>query len=117
MPALRLDCAMSLRSTVIIFAALLAALAAPAQAGLTDVVMVVAKPSRFTTHETAKKTWLEGAGYTVTLLDDGASQATYDSTVSGKNVAYICVSASASSVGTKLKSKTLGIVNEHPDLA
>lgn len=90
---------------------------AVAWAGVTDLLFVVANPASLTAGESARKTQFESWGYTVTLIDDGASQATYNAAVAGKNVAYIPVSVAAASVGTKLKSTTIGVVNEHAELA
>ena len=90
---------------------------AVARAGVTDLLFVVANPASLTIWESGRKTQFENWGYTVSLIDDGASQAAYNAAVAGKNVAYIPITAAAASVGTKLKNTTIGVVNEHPDLA
>jgi hypothetical protein len=50
------------------------------------------------------------------LIDDGATQTQYDTAAAAAKVAYISSQAVSTQVGTKLKAKTIGIVNEDPGL-
>ena len=96
---------------------LAAVLPDPAFGGLTDMLMVVGNPAALTAQETSRQTGFQNAGYTVTLIDDGASQASYNAALVGKNVAYVPITVNAAAVGTKLKNTTIGVVNEAPALA
>ena len=110
---------MIIRRSIVLFAAGFATLVGHnvAMAGVKDLLFVVANPASLTAQETLRKTAFEAYGYTVTLIDDDSTQTAYTSATSGKSVAYIPSTVTAASVITKLKSTTIGVVNEHPDLA
>ncbi|MCP4047766.1 MAG: hypothetical protein GY732_17470, partial [Gammaproteobacteria bacterium] len=69
-----------------------------------------------TTQETARKTLMESWGFAVTLIDDDDTQANFDSAAADNSAAFISQEALATSVGTKLTSKTIGVVNENKDM-
>ena len=77
---------------------------------------VVADATSLTSSETARQSLLESWCYTVSLIDDGASQADYDAAAASVDVIYVSSEASATQVGDKLTSQTTGIVSEDPDL-
>jgi hypothetical protein len=77
---------------------------------------VVQDAGSLTTQETARKTLMEGWGFTVTLIDDDDTQANFDSAAAANSVAYVSQEALATSVGAKLTDNTIGVVNENKDM-
>lgn len=63
-----------------------------------------------------KRDLFESWGYTVTLLDDRASQSAYDAALVGQDVVYVSEEVSSGNVNSKLRSTTLGVVNDEPFL-
>ena len=82
----------------------------------TPLLFVVSNPTAPTSQEAARKNILESWCYAVALIDDAATQTEYDSAVNAAKVVYVSSEAVASQIGTKLKAKTIGIVNEDPQL-
>jgi hypothetical protein len=80
------------------------------------VLLVVSDSANPSTQETARQALLESWCYTVTRIDDGATQAEYDAAVAAADVVYVSAEVDAGQVGTKLKAKTIGVVNEDPGL-
>ncbi|MEM6799272.1 MAG: LamG domain-containing protein, partial [Planctomycetota bacterium] len=76
-----------------------------------DVLLVTAN-STLTTQETQRKTRFEAWGHTVTTIEDGDSQANFDSAMASVDVVYVSEEVSASSVGYKLRLATVGVVSE-----
>jgi hypothetical protein len=82
-----------------------------------NVLLVATSTASPTANETARKTLIQSFGCYVTLIDDDASQATFDSALLNNDVAYVSVDAVAASVGTKLANTAVGVVNENANLA
>ncbi|MCP4276038.1 MAG: hypothetical protein GY779_06775, partial [Gammaproteobacteria bacterium] len=82
----------------------------------TSLLFVVKDAGSLTTQETARKTLMESWGFAVTLIDDDDTQANFDSAAAANSAAYISQEALATSVGAKLTSKTIGVVNENKDM-
>ena len=80
--------------------------------GSGNVLFVVANPASLLAVEAYKQSLMESWGYTVNLLDDDATQATYDSAVAANDVVYISASVGSGAVGTKLTNAPIGVVNE-----
>ena len=76
------------------------------------ILMAVGDDSTVDPADAAKKALFESWGYTVTLIDDSASQATYDSEVVNNDVAYISETVNGLFLWTKLKSAPIGVVSE-----
>ena len=55
---------------------------------------------------------MESWGYAVTLIDDGDSQASFDSALAVNDVAFVTEGSNPGSIGSKLTDTTVGIVNE-----
>ncbi len=87
------------------------------RAAVTDLLFVVANPVSLTGAESARKTQFEAWGYTVTLINDGDTQTAFNTATAANNVAYVSPAVSAAALGTKLKSTSIGVVNERSDLA
>jgi hypothetical protein len=87
-------------------------LAQPAMGGTGTILFVVVNSGSLTAQETAKKTLMTGWGYTVTPISASASQATFDSSVLTSSMAYIGSEVTAATLGTKLVSTTIPVVNE-----
>jgi len=83
----------------------------------TRLLFVVGNSASLTTKETATKNMFAAFGYTVSLISASAAQATFDTLAAANDVAYISEEITAIDLNTKLKSKSLGIVNGQPDLA
>ncbi len=81
-----------------------------------SVLLVVTDPASLTAQETARKTLIEGWGYTVNLIDDDDTQANFDTAMAAADVAYVSLEVSVTSLGTKLVDATIGVVSEHGDL-
>lgn len=88
---------------------------AGAAAGTTgNALMVVADPANPSSQETTRQALLDSFGYAVTLIDDDASQAVFDTEVAANDFAYVPSLASALAVGSKLVNAPIGVVNEEP---
>ena len=77
-----------------------------------NVAFVVRNDSNLTFEETAKQSLFEDWGYTVMLLDDGATQSEFDAAIIVSEVAFISSEASYGSVGKKLRTHAIGVVYE-----
>jgi hypothetical protein len=75
-------------------------------------LLVVADASSLTTGETARKTMLEGWGWTVSLISDHATQGEFDTAAATVNVAYISATIDGTILSTKLRDTTIGVVIE-----
>ena len=80
--------------------------------GSGNVLLVVADPASLLSVEAYKKNLIESWGYTVTLIDDNAAQATFDTEMAANDVVYVSASVSSGAIGGKLTIATIGIVNE-----
>ena len=85
-----------------------------------NLLLVVVNPSSLTTQESAKKALIESWGYTITLIDDDATQATFDTAFTAAQVVYVSAETTNATLGTKLRNAPIGVVNERgplmPDL-
>ena len=79
-------------------------------------LLVVIDPASLTSQEAAKKSLFESWGYTVSLTDVLDPQASFDAAVAVNDVAYITEDINATDLNTKLKSTTIGVVNEEVNL-
>ncbi|MEO0475743.1 MAG: LamG domain-containing protein [Planctomycetota bacterium] len=75
-------------------------------------MFVVSSDSSPASQDQAKRTLFESWGYVVTYVDDSDSQTVYDAAVAVNDVVYVSESVSSSSVNTKLRGTTLGVVND-----
>jgi hypothetical protein len=75
-------------------------------------LLVVADAAGLTTGETARKTMLEGWGWTVSLISDHATQGEFDTAAATVNVAYISATIDGTILSTKLRDTTIGVVIE-----
>ena len=76
------------------------------------VLLVVGNAATLAPGDVYRKALLEYWGYTVSLLDDNASQASFDSNVALNNAAYISATVDPLTLTTKLSNTTIGVVNE-----
>jgi len=85
----------------------------PAASGTAGtVLLVVSDSSALTSQETAKRSLIQGWGYTVNVIFDTASQAAFDAAVLTSSIAYITETVVSSSVSTKLSNAPIGIVTK-----
>ncbi len=79
-------------------------------------VLLIIDGSTLTSEESARKTQFETWGFTVSTLEDSSAQASYDAAFALNDVVYITEEVAASSVTTKARLTTLGVVNEEIQL-
>jgi hypothetical protein len=77
---------------------------------------VVTDASILTSQESQRKALMEGWGCTVTLIDDGDTQANFDLKAAANDVAYVSQEAVATTLGSKLNNTPIGVVNENKDM-
>jgi PKD repeat protein len=75
-------------------------------------LLVVADASSLTSGETARKTMLEGWGWTVSVISDHATQGEFDAETATVDVAYIPATIDGTILGAKLRETTIGVVIE-----
>jgi hypothetical protein len=80
-------------------------------------LFVVTNSASLTAQETARRTMFQDIGYTVTNISATASQGTFDTNAAANDLAYISEEITSTDLNTKLKGKSLGILNEEPALA
>jgi len=91
------------------------AVAAPVARGTPGdpvVLMVVADDSSLGAVDVARDRLLDRWGYTVTLISSSASQAVFDSAAAAADVVYIPAHVTTAGTGSKLRTATIGVVNE-----
>ena len=70
-----------------------------------------------TTEELAHQDLVESWGYTVEIIDDGASQGEFDTAVANNDVVFTTNDITASNVNTKLIDATIGVVTSEDNLS
>ncbi len=85
----------------------------PPAAGL---LLVVTNPSSPTAQEQAKQALIESWGYTVNLIDDGASATDFNAAFDANNLVYVSGEVSETAIGNKLTDAAIAIVNEQSAL-
>src|SRR5688572_26647067 len=90
--------------------------AAAADGYALTVVLLTQNNGSLTAEETARRTYLQSIGHTVNTLWDGSSQSVYDTALTTADVVYVSEESSAADIGYKLRSATVGIVSEDPEL-
>ena len=80
-------------------------------------LFVVGNSASLTPQETLRRTMFQAFGYTVSVISASAAQTTFNTAAAANDVAYISEEITATDLNTKLKGKSLGIVNENPALA
>ena len=91
---------------------LMAAPVIPPDEGGNKLLFVVADPTSLNTKESGRQALMEGWGYTVTLIDDGDSQANLDTAAAENDVIYVSGTISGGSLADKLTGSTTAIVIE-----
>lgn len=79
-------------------------------------LMVVGNSGALTADEQAFQSLVEVWGFTVTVIDDGAVQASFDAAFDVNDLVFITGDAAAANVGTKILNTALGVVIAEPDL-
>jgi Tfp pilus assembly protein PilX len=85
--------------------------------GGATVLLVVVNASSLDAQESAKRTLMQGWGYTVTLISESATQAQFDAAVRTSSVAYISETVLSGNIGTKLTNAPIGVIIEEPALS
>ncbi|MBY0456569.1 MAG: hypothetical protein K2V38_04475, partial [Gemmataceae bacterium] len=88
-----------------------------ASAVAATVLLVVVNSASLDAQESAKRTLLQGWGYTVVPISESASQTQFDTAVRGASVAYISETVLPTNVGTKLTVAPIGVVTEESSLS
>jgi hypothetical protein len=81
-----------------------------------SLLFVVSDASSLSTQENARKALMQGWGWTVSLIDDGDTEANFDSAAAANDMAYISQEAVATTLGSKLNNTLIGVVNENKDM-
>jgi hypothetical protein len=76
------------------------------------VLLVVGDAVTLSSKDAGYKALMESWGHTVTLIDDGDSQANFDAAAAANDVIYVSGSSSGPSLLDKLTNTTTGLVNE-----
>jgi len=84
-------------------------------AGSGKVLMVVGNDASLAAADAKKKDLFEAWGYTVSLIDDNASQTGFEAALSSNDVAYVSYSADDSNLAGKLATTPRAVINEQPD--
>lgn len=84
--------------------------------GGNDVLFVVVNPSSLTSQESLRSAYLTSEGFDVTLIDESASQSSYDAAVAINDVVYVSEEVLSGNLNTKASNLTIGLVNEEPGL-
>jgi hypothetical protein len=90
--------------------------ASPASAAVGTIMFVVVNSASLDAQETAKKTLMEGWGYTVVPISATASAGTFNTAALTSSCAYISETVTSTDLNTKLKNTTMGVVSEEPAL-
>ena len=77
-----------------------------------NVLLIVGNDTTLASKDVGYKALMESWGHTVAVLDDGASQADYDTAMAAADVIYASGSAVGSSMLDKATNTTKGLVNE-----
>jgi len=80
--------------------------------GGNDVLFVVVNPSSLTGEESKRSTYLSSAGFDVTLIDESASQASFNAAVAINDVVFVSEDVLSGNLNTKASLLTIGVVNE-----
>ena len=81
-----------------------------------NLLLVVDNPGSLSLQDSDKKTLIESWGYTVTLIDDNATQSEFDAAVLAAAAAYVSATVSDTTLGSKLVNAGIGVVNEKANL-
>ena len=77
-----------------------------------DLLLVVSDAANPTAQDLVRQALIESFGFAVTLIDDDASQADFDTAAAASDVAYVSEEITSGSLGTKLRDATIGVVIE-----
>ncbi len=77
-----------------------------------NILLVVGNDVTLPSKDSGRKALMESWGYTVTLIDDGESQATLDTAAAAADVVYVSGSIGGGTLANKLTDSTAGVVNE-----
>jgi hypothetical protein len=80
------------------------------------ILYVVANSSSLTSQERDRQSLFTSWGHDVSLIQANSSQSRYDSELGEHDIAYISEEVAGADVGTKLRSVSIGVVNEDYEL-
>ncbi len=79
-------------------------------------LLVVTDADNPSAQDNARKSLMEGWGYTVRLISASDSQVVFDDAVTIANVAYVVEQQQSTALGTKLRDANIGVVYEEAEL-
>jgi hypothetical protein len=82
-----------------------------------SILLVTPDASNLTAQDAAKKALIESWGYTVVPISANDTQANFDAAVSTSAAVYVSEEITSSNLGTKLRDKTIGVVNDEDALS
>jgi hypothetical protein len=97
--------------------ALLLACWSTSAAWAVNILFVTTNNGSLTSTESARKTQIEGWGFTVNTIWDGASQGTFNTAFGNNAAVYMSDEVSSSDIGDKLREATIGVVSEDLNMA
>lgn len=84
--------------------------------GSGNVLLVVDDAVTVDSDDAYKRSLFESWGYTITLIDDDENQAAFDTAFTNNDVVYVSETAYGPTLGDKLNTATIGVVNEEGDI-
>ncbi len=82
-----------------------------------NVLLVVDNSGSLNAQDLAKKSLMEGWGFTVNVIDSADSQAAFDAAVAVNDVAFISEDIVSGDLGSKLRDAPIGVVAEEANLS
>ena len=82
-----------------------------------NVLLVVDDSGSLNAQDLAKKSMMEGWGFTVNVIDSADSQAAFDAAVAVNDVAFISEDIVSGDIGSKLRDAPIGVVAEEVNLS
>lgn len=81
-----------------------------------NIVFVVPDANNLTTSDAAKRCAMHTWNFSVTLISESASSASFDAAIASANAVYISSAVNADAVSSKLSDRNISIVSEAPAL-
>ena len=101
------------RKLIVSFAVLLTCMALQCDIHAQNLLLVTSSSSP-NSQEQLRITQFQAWGYTVSTIQDSDSQSNYDTALAGTDVVYVSEEVESNDVAYKLRTTTVGVVNEEP---
>lgn len=84
------------------------------ESGANRMLLIAGSGSSLSSSDSNKRDLFESWGYVVSVIDDSASQSSYNAAVAVNDVVFVSEQVDAGRVNTKLRGATIGVVNAAP---